>query len=109
MRVSVGEVRDMAGKPLASAGLEGATVRTSATMTDPAMRDTMRLASLTPKLPLTRPALVSPPWIERMATANDYTRATLEIDPLYGWAPHLQNARPAPETARGEDAGGHSR
>src|SRR2546421_12243549 len=31
-----------------------------------------------------------------------------EIDPIYGWAPRLQNARPAPETARGEGAGDHS-
>src|SRR5437868_15158112 len=32
-----------------------------------------------------------------------------EIDPIYGWAPHLQNARPATDTARGEGAGGHPR
>ena len=32
-----------------------------------------------------------------------------EIDPVYGWAPHLQNARPATETAHGEGAGGRSR
>jgi hypothetical protein len=51
MRVSMGEVSDMADKPLARAGLEGAMVRTSAMMADPAMRDTMRLASLTPASP----------------------------------------------------------
>ena len=51
MRVSVGEVSDMADKPLASAGLEGAMARTSATMSAPALRDTMRLASLTPASP----------------------------------------------------------
>jgi hypothetical protein len=32
-----------------------------------------------------------------------------EIDPIYGWAPHLQNAQQPAETARGEGAGGHSR
>ena len=32
-----------------------------------------------------------------------------EIDSIYGWAPHLQNARSAAEAAHAEDAGGHSR
>jgi hypothetical protein len=51
MRVNVGDVSDMADEPLASAGLEGAMVRTSAMIADPAMRDTMRLPSLTPASP----------------------------------------------------------
>src|SRR5437868_14914908 len=34
-----------------------------------------------------------------------------EIDPIYGWAPHLENAKQATETAHGdgEGAGGRSR
>ena len=32
-----------------------------------------------------------------------------EIDPIYGWAPHLQNARSATETVHGEGAGGRCR